>query len=98
MGAAIAFSVWRLFDKRKKRAPEGTDLGRSPIWGALGVTLLGLVLGFLVRHLIMHNLRYFGARGVKVLLAHLGRPGRHPARPGPRIPGAPLRVHGVGFL
>ena len=50
VGAAIAFSVWRLFDKRKKRAPEGTDLGRSPIWGALGVTLLGLVAGFLVRH------------------------------------------------
>ena len=42
VGAAIAFSVWRLFDKRKKRAPEGTDLGRSPIWGALGITLLGL--------------------------------------------------------
>ena len=55
VGAAIAFSVWRLFDKRKKRAPEGTDLGRSPIWGALGVTLLGLVLGFLVRRCVIYG-------------------------------------------
>lgn len=49
VGAALCFSVWRLFDKRKKRAPEGGDLGRSPIWGAVGVTLFGLFLGSLVR-------------------------------------------------
>jgi hypothetical protein len=49
VGAALCFSVWRLFDKRKKRAPEGGDLGRSLIWGAVGVTLFGLFLGSLVR-------------------------------------------------
>ncbi|BDA48385.1 probable protein CHAPERONE-LIKE PROTEIN OF POR1, chloroplastic [Coccomyxa sp. Obi] len=48
VGAALCFSVWRLFDKRKKRAPESGDLGRSPIWGAVGVTLFGLFLGSLV--------------------------------------------------
>ncbi len=49
VGAALCFSVWRLFDKRKKRSPDGGDLGRSPIWGAVGVTLFGLFLGSLVR-------------------------------------------------
>lgn len=48
VGAALCFSVWRLFDKRKKRAGD-SDMGRSPIWGAVGVTLFGLVLGSLVR-------------------------------------------------
>ncbi len=48
VGAAICFSVWRLFDKRKKRDPEGFDSGRSPIWAALGVTLFGLIAGSLV--------------------------------------------------
>jgi len=48
VGAALCFSVWRLFDKRKKRAGD-SDMGRSPIWGAVGVTLFGLILGSLVR-------------------------------------------------
>lgn len=48
VGAAIAFSIYKLFDKRKKRAPEGDTSGRSHIWGAVGVTIFGLVLGSLV--------------------------------------------------
>jgi hypothetical protein len=49
VGAAIAFSIYKLFDKRKKRAPEGDISGRSHIWGAVGVTIFGLVMGSLVR-------------------------------------------------
>ena len=48
VGAAIAFSIYKLFDKRKKRAPEGDTSGRSHIWGAVGVTIFGVVLGSLV--------------------------------------------------
>lgn len=47
--AAIALSVYRLFDKRKKRDPEGPFFGNSPVWGALGTTFLGLFFGFIVR-------------------------------------------------
>ena len=49
VGAAICFSIYKLFDKRKKRAPEGDTSGRSHIWGAVAVTVFGLVLGSLVR-------------------------------------------------
>ena len=48
VGAASAFSIYKLFDKRKKRAPEGDMSGRSHIWGAVIVTVFGLVLGSLV--------------------------------------------------
>ena len=48
VGAAICFSIYKLFDKRKKRAPEGDTSGRSHIWGAVAVTVFGLVLGSLV--------------------------------------------------
>ena len=47
VGAAICFSIYKLFDKRKKRAPEGDTSGRSHIWGAVAVTVFGLVLGSL---------------------------------------------------
>ena len=46
MGAAICFSIYKLFDKRKKRAPDVS--GRSHIWGAVAVTVFGLMLGSLV--------------------------------------------------
>lgn len=48
LGVAIAFSAWRLFDKRKKRNPDGP----SPIWGALLTTLAGLVAGACVSYAI----------------------------------------------
>jgi len=48
LGAAITFCVYRLFAKRKNRAPDGPYWGNSPVWGALGTTLLGLVAGGLV--------------------------------------------------
>ena len=48
MGAAICFSIYKLFDKRKTRDPEGDTSGRSHIWGAVAVTVFGLVLGSLV--------------------------------------------------
>lgn len=48
LGAAICFCAWKLYDKRSKRDPEGPHLGGSPVWGALGSTLLGLVGGALL--------------------------------------------------
>ena len=51
VGAAIAFSIYKVFDKRKKRAPEGDASARSHIWGAVAVTVFGLVLGSLVSQL-----------------------------------------------
>ncbi len=49
LGAAITFCVYRLFAKRKQRAPDGPYWGNSPVWGALGTTLLGLLAGGVVR-------------------------------------------------
>ena len=49
LGVAICFCTWRLFDKRRIRNPDGPFFGNSPIWGALGTTLLGLVVGSVVR-------------------------------------------------
>jgi hypothetical protein len=49
LGAAITFCVYRLFAKRKTRAPDGPYWGNSPVWGALGTTLLGLLAGGVVR-------------------------------------------------
>ena len=43
---AICYCAWRLFDKRRARSPDGPFFGGSPIWGALGATLLALVAGF----------------------------------------------------
>jgi hypothetical protein len=48
LGAAITFCVYRLFAKRKARAPDGPYWGNSPVWGALGTTLLGLLAGGVV--------------------------------------------------
>ena len=49
LGAAVAFSVWRFFDKRRKRNPDGPFWGNSPVWGAVASTILGLFFGFVVR-------------------------------------------------
>lgn len=51
LGAAICFCAWKLYDKRNKRNPDGPHLGGSPVWGALGSTLLGLVGGAVVSYL-----------------------------------------------
>ena len=48
LGAAICFCTYRLFDKRRKRNPEGPYWGNSPVWGSLGGTIAGLLLGGLV--------------------------------------------------
>lgn len=45
LGAALCFCAWKLYDKRAKRNPDGPHLGGSPVWGALGSTLLGLLGG-----------------------------------------------------
>lgn len=45
---AIGFCCWRLFDKRRKRNPDGPYFGNSPIWGAAGAILLGFILSFVV--------------------------------------------------
>lgn len=44
LGAALCFCVWKLYDKRNKRDPDGPHLGGSPIWGALITTILALVV------------------------------------------------------
>ena len=49
LGAAICYCTWRLFDKRKIRNPDGPFFGNSPVFGALGTTLLGLAIGGVVR-------------------------------------------------
>ncbi|KAL0041566.1 hypothetical protein WJX79_007563 [Trebouxia sp. C0005] len=56
LGAAICFCTYRLFDKRRKRNPEGPYWGNSPVWGALGATVLGLVVGGLVAWLTVSRL------------------------------------------
>ena len=45
---AICYCAWRVFDKRKAQSPDGPFFGGSPVWGALGTTLLALVAGLLV--------------------------------------------------
>jgi hypothetical protein len=56
LGAAVAFCAWRLYDKRMKRDPDGPHLGGSPIFGALGTTVLGLVAGGLASYLLVQAL------------------------------------------
>jgi hypothetical protein len=56
MGAAICFAAWKIYDKRLKRAGEDAP---SPLWGALGSTLLALVIGGVVSPLRwVQNRRY----------------------------------------
>lgn len=45
---SICYCGWRVFDKRRKRDPDGQFFGGSPIWGALGTTLLALLAGFVL--------------------------------------------------
>ena len=48
LGAAVAFCVWKLYDKRNKRNPDGPYFGGSPIWGALFTTIGSLISGGLL--------------------------------------------------
>ena len=48
---ALIYSAYKFFTKRKNRFPDGPHFGGSPIWGALGMTVLGLALGALVNTL-----------------------------------------------
>lgn len=50
---ALGFSVWRLFDKRQKRNPDGPYLGDSPIWGALITTIVAFILASVVSDLVI---------------------------------------------
>jgi hypothetical protein len=43
---AIAYCIYKFYDKRNKRDPEGPHWGGSPIWGAVGATFLSLFLSF----------------------------------------------------
>eukprot|EP00210_Caulerpa_lentillifera_P007570 g7230.t1 len=45
---AMGFCAWRLFDKRQKRNPDGPYLGGSPIFGALGTTVLGCLFASII--------------------------------------------------
>lgn len=56
IGAAICFCAWKLYDKRSKRDPDGPHIGGSPIWGALGSTLLALIVGGVVSYALVHVL------------------------------------------
>ncbi|GAB4816192.1 hypothetical protein N2152v2_003238 [Parachlorella kessleri] len=52
LGAAICYCAYKLYDKRSRRM--GTDdPDRTPIWGALGSTILALVLGGVVSYVIV---------------------------------------------
>lgn len=50
---SLGFCVWRLFDKRIKRNPEGPYFGNSPIWGALGTALVGFVFALVVTNVLV---------------------------------------------
>ncbi|CAD7704081.1 unnamed protein product, partial [Ostreobium quekettii] len=50
---SLGFCVWRVFDKRQKRNPDGPYYGNSPIWGALGTALLGFVFALVVTNLLV---------------------------------------------
>ncbi|KAL6770751.1 CGL73 [Auxenochlorella protothecoides x Auxenochlorella symbiontica] len=42
---ALAYAVWKLYDKRTRRDPDGPFFGGNAIWGALAAGMAGLVLG-----------------------------------------------------
>lgn len=56
IGAALCFCAWKLYDKRNKRNPDGPYLGGSPIWGALGSTLLALLVGAVLSYCLIQVL------------------------------------------
>lgn len=56
LGAALCFCAWKLYDKRNKRNPDGPYLGGSPIWGALGTTILSLILGAVLSYVLVQVL------------------------------------------
>ena len=53
IGAALCFCAWKLYDKRNKRNPDGPYLGGSPIWGALGSTILSLLFGAVLSYVLV---------------------------------------------
>lgn len=61
LGAAICYCGYKLYDKRSRRMGS-TDPERTPIWGALGSTLLALVLGGVFRCARGRALRRWGGQ------------------------------------
>lgn len=45
LGGALAYAVWKVYDKRTKRNPEGPFWGGSALWGALLTCVAGVALG-----------------------------------------------------
>jgi len=45
LGLGFGFAAYKIFDKRNKRNP---DASTSPLWGALGMAVFGIFLGFVL--------------------------------------------------
>lgn len=58
MALTLIYAVYKFFQKRKQRNPDGPHFGGSPIWAALGMTCVGFVLGGLVRQIYALHLGY----------------------------------------
>lgn len=54
LGAALAFAAWKLYDKRNKRNPDGPFWGGNPMWGALGATVLSLIIGSILAYALVN--------------------------------------------
>lgn len=50
---SLSFCVWRVFDKRTKRNPEGPYFGNSAIWGSIATVLCGFVFALLVTNVFI---------------------------------------------
>jgi ATP-dependent HslUV protease ATP-binding subunit HslU len=48
MALTLVYTGYKFFTKRKNRNPDGPFLGGSPLWPALGMTVLAFLLGSLV--------------------------------------------------
>ncbi|KAI3429256.1 hypothetical protein D9Q98_005353 [Chlorella vulgaris] len=56
LGAALAVAVWKLYDKRNKRNPEGPFWGGNPIWGSLAAIVGALVVGSTLSYALVNVL------------------------------------------
>lgn len=68
LGAAIAYCAYRLFDKRKKRNPDGPFMGGTPVWGALLATLATLVISGVVRCKLLGHCVVAGHLGTMIIM------------------------------